>query len=49
MRVDAENEKINENYENYVALDADEESKKLQEKELAKNKKKAVSGAVTLA
>ena len=43
MRIEEENRAIEENFEAYSNLDAAEESKKLQEKELAKNKKKAVS------
>ena len=43
QKIEQDNASIEENYDNYVALDASEETKKLQEKELAKNKKKAVS------
>ena len=42
-RQDEENQKINEGFEEYASLDAAEETKKLQEKEMAKNKRKAVS------
>ena len=44
QRIEQENAQLEENFDAYASLDADEESKKLQEKELAKNnKKKAVS------
>ena len=43
QRIDAENAAIEENFEAYANLDAAEETKKIQEKEMAKNKRKAVS------
>ena len=43
QRIEEENKKLEEGFEDYAALDADAETAKLQEKEMAKNKKKAVS------
>jgi len=43
LRQEQENEKINENFDSYVEMDAAAESKKIAEKEMAKNKRKAVS------
>ena len=45
-RQQEEEEAINANFENYSNLDANAESMKLQEKQMAKNKKKAVSQSV---
>ena len=42
-RQEEENQKLNEDFENYSNLDAGAETKKLQEKVMAKNKRKAVS------
>ena len=43
MRQEQENQKINENFDSYVEMDAAAESKKIAEHEMAKNKRKAVS------
>ena len=45
QRIEEENRKIEENFDAYSEMNVEEETKKLQEKELAKNKKKAVSVA----
>lgn len=41
MRQEQENQKINENFDSYVEMDAAAESKKIAEHEMAKNKRKA--------
>ena len=42
-RIEDENRQIEENFDQYSEMNVEEETKKLQEKELAKNKRKAVS------
>ena len=46
-RLQEEEESINANFENYSNMDANAESMKLQEKMMAKNKRKAVSEGVS--
>ncbi len=43
QRLEEENRQIEENFDAYTELNVEEETKKLQEKELSKNKRKAVS------
>lgn len=47
-RIEEENTQIEENFDQYSEMNVEEETKKLQEKELAKNKRKAVSAFIYL-